>query len=193
MLVLKLGTEIPLAEPTEDFGFITWLDIAIREFDSANASPVGSARVAVLHCGEALNHGISMHDVLDEDSEGLARLDRIFFEDGSLRDEYGNGGGTDVLFFESLELQADWRGRNVEEAVARRVLDVWGQGCAIGVMPVNNEEEASRWEAIGFEGAQEPTAGEQGYVWLDLSLKHPRIVQADDKGHSFSIDPDDAV
>ncbi len=65
MLVLKLSTEIPLAEPNAEFGFITWLDVAIREFDSRNPAPVGTARVAVIHCGEALNHGVSMHDVLD--------------------------------------------------------------------------------------------------------------------------------
>jgi len=136
MLVLKLDTQIPLAEPTVSFGFVNWLDITIREFDSPNPAPVGTARVAVLLCGEALNHGVSMHDVLDHDGEhdgeGLGVLDGIFFAEGSLRDDYGNGVGADVLYFESLELRADWRGRNVEEAVARRVLDVWGRAARSG-------------------------------------------------------------
>ncbi len=193
MLVLKLGTEIPLAEPNAEFGFITWLDVTIREFDSQNLAPVGTARVAVIHCGEALNHGVSMHDVLDQDSEGLGVLDGIFFDDGSLKDDYGNGVGSDVLYFDSLELRLDWHGRNVEEAVVRRVLDTWGQGCAIGVMPVKNIAEISRWETIGFEVAHAPTSGEQGYLCMDLSLKHPRIAQTDDDGHRFGIDVDDPV
>src|SRR5262245_59375855 len=79
MLVLKFETEIPLAEPNEDFGFITWLSITIREFDSKTPGPVGSARVAVIHCGDALNKGVSIHDVLDQDSEGLAVLDGVLF------------------------------------------------------------------------------------------------------------------
>lgn len=193
MLVLKLGTEIPLAEPNAEFGFITWLDVTIREFDSQNPAPVGTARVAVIHCGEALNHGVSMHDVLDQDSEGLGVLDGIFFEDGSLKDDYGNGVGADVLYFDSLELRLDWHGRNVEEAFVRRVLDAWGQGCAIGVMPVKTTTEVSRWEAIGFDVAHEPTSTEPGYVCMDLSLKHPRIVQTDDDGHRFSVEADDTI
>jgi hypothetical protein len=193
MLVLKLDTQIPLAEPTASFGFINWLDISIREFDSSNPAPVGHARVAVLLCGEALNHGESMHEVLEEDSEGLGVLDGIFFEDGSLKDDYGNGVGSDLLYFDDLELRVDWHGRNVEEAVVRRVLDAWGQGCAIGVMPVKNADEASRWKRIGFVVAQEPSPTEQGYLYMDLSLKQPRVAQSDDEGHAFSIDADDLI
>lgn len=193
MLVLKLDTQIPLAEPTASFGFINWLDISIREFDSSNPAPVGHARVAVLLCGEALNHGESMHDVLDEDGEGLGVLDGIFFEDGSLNDEYGNGVGSDLLYFADLELRIDWHNRNVEEAVVRRVLDAWGQGCAIGVMPVKNAAEVSRWKALGFLVAKEPELTEPGYLYMDLSLKQPRVTQVDDEGHSFRVDADDLV
>ena len=53
---------------------------------------------------------------------------------------------------------------------------------------MKNAAEVSRWEAIGFEVAHEPTASERGYVYTDLSLKHPRIAQVDDDGHAFSID-----
>lgn len=120
-------------------------------------------------------------------------LDGIFFEEGSLKDEYGNGVGSDVLYVDSLELRLDWHGRNVEEAVVRRVLDSWGQGCAIGAMAVKNAAEVSRWKMISFEVAQASTSVEQGYVYMDLSLKHPRIAQADDDGHTFAIDVDEPV
>lgn len=193
MLVLKFATETPLAESSEEFGLVTRMDVTIREFDSTSTSPVGSARVAVIHCGEALNHGISIHDVLDQDSEELDTLDEILFEDGLLKEDYCNGVGSDVLYFEDLELQLDWHGHHVEEAIVRRILDDWGQGCAIGVLPINDADEAIRWKAMGFEIAQEPSGAEQGYMYIDLSLRHPRVLQADDKGHSFRIVDDDPV
>ena len=46
---------------------------------------------------------------------------------------------------------------------------------------------------MGFVVAHEPSTSESGYLWMDLSLKHPRVVQADEDGHRFSIDADDPV
>lgn len=191
MLVLKFETEIPLAEPNEEFGFVTWLTITIRQFDSATPAPVGTARVAVIHCGDALNKGVSIHDVLDEDSEGLGVLDGVFFEDGSLKEDYANGVGSDVLYVESLELRPEWQGRSIEEAITRRVFDAWGQGCAIGVLPIAASDDLPRWTLMGFEviGGSRETG--QRYAVMDLSLKHPRVVETDEEGHAFRVDPDD--
>jgi hypothetical protein len=190
MLVLKFETEIPLAEPNEEFGFITRLTITIRQFDSARPGPVGTARVAMIHCGDALNKGVSIHDVLDGDDEGLGVLDGILFEDGSLKEDYENGVGSDVLYVESLELRPEWRGRNIEEALTRRVFDTWGQGCAIGVVPVATSGDAPRWELMGFALVGGPDENAR-YAVMDLSLKHPRVVESEEGRHIFRVVPDD--
>lgn len=189
VLVLKVETEIPLADPNEDFGFVTRLAISVREFDSPTGTPIGTAEVALIHCAEALNKGVSISAVLDEDSEELAVLHGVFFEDDSLKEEYNNGVGLDVLYVETLELHPDWRGRKIEEAVVRRVFDVWGTGCAIGVMVLASPDESSRWEAMGFELVDdaEGTTSAALFVVMDLSLRQPMVVEADAPQHTFQL------
>jgi GNAT superfamily N-acetyltransferase len=191
-LVLKVETEIPLAEPNEDFGFVTRLAVTVREFDSPSGAPIGTAEVALIHCAEALNKGVSISDVLDEDSEELTALYGVFFEDDSLKEEYSNGVGLDVLYVAALELHPDWRGRKIEEAVVRRVFDVWGTGCAIGVMALASPDESSRWESMGFELVEdaedaESTTSAALFVFMKLSLRQPMVVEGDAPEHTFQL------
>lgn len=55
MLVLTLQTEMPLAEPNEEFGFVTWLDVSVRQFDAPTREPIGHARIAVIQVADAMN------------------------------------------------------------------------------------------------------------------------------------------
>jgi hypothetical protein len=189
VLVLKVETEIPLAEPNEDFGFVTRLAITVREFDSPTGAPIGTAEVALIRCADALNKGVSISEVLDEDSEELATLYGVFFEHDSLNEEYCSGVGLDVLYVEKLELHPEWHGRKIEEAVVRRVFDVWGAGCAIGVMALASPDESSRWEAMGFVPVEdaEATTSAALFLFMDLSLRQPLVVEAIAPEHSFQL------
>ena len=53
MLVLTIQTEMPLAEPNVEFGFVTWLAVSIRQFDAPTREPVGHARIAVIQVADA--------------------------------------------------------------------------------------------------------------------------------------------
>ena len=182
MLVLTLQTEMPLAEPNEEFGFVTWLDVTVRQFDAPTRESIGHARIAVIQVADAMNRGVAMRDVLDADSEELFGLDDVFFDDDEyLKPEYANGVGFNVMYFAEVELVPAWRGKRIEEALVRRVADTWGEGCAIAVVPVDDEGE--RWREMGFQ-ASEPTSR---YVYLDLSLVHPELVAADEQGHAFVV------
>lgn len=81
-------------------------------------------------------------------------------------------------------------GRSIEESITRRVFDAWGQGCAIGVLPIVAADDPSRWKVMGFELIGGSRDHEQRYAVMDLSLKHPRVVE-DEEGHAFRVDPDD--
>lgn len=190
VLILKVETQIPLTAPNETFGFITRLMVSIREFDAATRDPVGSAEVAVVHCAEALDKGVSIRSVLAEDSQDLDAIGGIFFEDDALKDEYENGVGMDLLYFEKLELAPAWQGRRIEEAIVRRVFDTWGPAAAIGIMPVASPDEAARWRVMGFEDVHEPDHLDSGFVFMDLSRRQPRVVETGTEGHAFDVDAD---
>jgi hypothetical protein len=187
MLVLKCSTEIAILEPSVDAGLVTWLEITVHDAESELA-PVGRARVAVIHGGEALNYGESIHDVLDADGQELADLDDVFFDKDGLKEKYENGMGSDLLYFADLELAAGWQNRMIEQAAARRITEVFGGGCSIAIMTVADLMEAERWEKVGFSMmALAPTASRVGYVAMDLSMKQPRIVERE--RDSFGVEP----
>jgi hypothetical protein len=191
VLIAELKTEIPLAEPDADSGLVTWLDIAIRQGDPDADVRVGSARLAIIQAAEAVDRGISLVDVLDADSDDLLSLHDVFFDDHGLKEDFTNGTGLNALYVSSIELMLPWRGRKIEEALVRRVSDLWGQGCAIAIMPLTNPDESRRWLDLGFVVARKPTRDQIGYAYLDLSLAAPEVVVADDDGDRFEIAPRD--
>lgn len=197
MLVLKFSAEATLMDRSADGGFITWIDVTIQVNDpnvevGRTEIEIGSGRLAMVHVAEAFNQGESLEDILDADSQEIYDLYEVFFKGRTLREPYENGDGMDVLYVADLELAAEWHDRLIEEAVVRRTIETWGGGCAIAVLPVNDLAEAHRWEAAGFGlMALAPKAQSSGYVAMDLSMKHPRIVEADAEGHRFRIEPAD--
>ena len=194
MLVLKCQTEIPLCEPSADGGYVQWIDVTVAQADT-DIGRIGSARVAIILGGPVMNHGESIHDVLDADSQELCDLDEVFYDDGHLKEAYENGEGQNVLYFSEIDIAPQWTGKMIEEVVVDRILDTLGNGCAIAVMPVSDKMEAARWEALGFtEMALAPRAMQTGYVARDQSLKQPRVREcgAGDDEDRFEIRPHDA-
>lgn len=189
MLVLRCSTELALIEPSADSGFVTWVDVALHKSE-VDISRVGSARFAIIHGGEVLNCGESMSDVLDADSQELHDLDDVFFDDNVLKESYQNGEGLDVLYFREIEVTELWRGRLIEEAIVHRIIHAYGGGCGIAVMPVEDRQEAERWERLGFKTlALAPRPSCVGYVAMDLSMKQPRVVDVEDRDDHFAIEP----
>lgn len=179
MLVLTIQTEMPLAEPNEQFGFVTWLDVSIRQFDAPTPEPIGHARIAVIQVADAMNRGVEIREVLSAESE-LFGLYHVFFDaDEYLKPDYANGSGFNAMYIAKIELVPVWRGKLIEQALVQRVTDTWGEGCAIAV--VSMDEAADMWRMIGFE-----VPGSRGpYAFLDLSLSHPKLVAADEQGDAF--------
>jgi hypothetical protein len=186
MLVLTLQTEMPLAEPNEEFGFVTWLDVSVRQFDAPTRESIGRARIALIQVADAMNRGAEIREVLAAAGDELFALHDVFFDDDEyLKPDYANGIGFNVMYFAEVELVSTWRGRRIEEALVRRVADTWGEGCAIAVVPVN-DEEIERWLDIGFKSPDSAST----FAYLDLSLAHPKMIALDDPGHAFAIQGD---
>ncbi len=185
MLMLSIANELPLANSDDASDLVTWMEIAIRSIGADDRTRIGTARVALLRIAEAFERGITVREVLDADSQDLLALHEVLFDDDdTLAGEQGTRPGLDVLYFASIDLLLPWRGRRIEEAIVRRVCDVWGRGCAIAVVPFIDADEAARWRKIGFVVAREPRE-HIGYAYLDLALDHPRLIAADD-GNSFA-------
>jgi len=180
MFRLKTSTITTLAQPTVDDGFVSWLDIEAEwSRDGEVDAIVGNARIALIYVGEANNYGQSIYDVLDTDSAQLEALYEVFFEGPWLKEAFANGGGADVLYFDNVATAPAFRNRGIEEALAQRVIEVWGQGCGIAVMPVGDEGEVAQWGRVGFTVARAPEAGSHGYCVADLSLSRPRVREVD--------------
>lgn len=182
-------------EPTVDGGFITWIDVTIHAKDESVEvgrveTEIGHVRIALVHAGEALNRAEPLGDILDADSQEMCDIYDVFFDGVTPRSPYDNGNGMDLLYVADLELATDWQGRMIEEAVVQRLVETWGGGCAVAVMSVADLVQAQRWEQAGFTMmALAPRAHHCGYVASDLSMKQPRVVEADEQGHRFRIAP----
>jgi hypothetical protein len=130
------------------------------------------------------NRGVEMREVLSADIDELFALYDVFIDDDEyLKPDHANGIGFNVMYFAKLELVPTWRGKRIEEALVRRVADTWGEGCAIAVVPLDDDVE--RWREIGFQ------APAPQYAFLDLSLAHPEVVAADDDGNTFRVSAGD--
>jgi hypothetical protein len=189
MLAITVRTEIPLAAPDIGFGLVTWLDVIVRQFDAPGSDAVAQARVAMIHVADAKNQGVSLRAVLETASAELLALYDVFFAtDNFLKEEFQNGFGWNLMYFQHLEVSEPWRGRTIEEAVVRRIVSACGDGSAIAVMPVPTDVEARRWHRVGFEAVRAPELQRVGYAYLDLAREHPKISSADDDGHRFEIE-----
>jgi len=160
MLTLTVRAETPLAEPDEDRGFVTWLDVNIERTDGESREVVGTRSRGVAPCRERCESRRCCPEILDADSEDLNALRDLFFgPDGDLDEQFVNGTGFDVLYFSTIELLLPWQRRTIEQALIRRLCDTFGESCAIAVLPIVESEDQSRWLPMGFQVARKPTSG----------------------------------
>jgi hypothetical protein len=177
----QISAELRLGEPDADAGLVTWFDILIVEPDEQGTNAnVGEARAALVHVGEALKVGEDLWCVLDADSGSLEALYSVYFDKDGFREEFAAGKGSDLLFFEDIEVKAPHESRNIELALVRRLCDSVGVGCELAVIEAATEAEAARWQRMGFELTQ--LGSTKGFMHLNLSRRRPRIVETDDRG-----------
>ena len=182
-----LETEIDLDEPTADAGFVTWFQVKLgtKDEDGALAEDIGWARVAVIHVGVA---GGELCEALDADSSNLETLYGLYFNDDWLKEEYAQGVGSEVIYFDDIHLEPSWQNRGIELAVVRRLCDTLGQGSDLAVVCFQKPEEAESWARMGFELTCQPESGGWGYMHLRMSLRHPLVRRTDDE-HGFRVVP----
>jgi hypothetical protein len=188
MLLLKTTSTTPLTEPNVEAGFVSWLEIEIQSTREDTAVAAGELHVAVIHLGEVMNRSASVYDVLDADSADLEALYGVFFEGSALKPEHDSGTGSDLLYFARVDVASGWHQRGLDEAAVKRVIETWGSGCTVAVMPVTDEGEAVQWGRLGFVPVRDPRPGVIGYSALDLSLKHPRVREVEDDVYRFVVD-----
>jgi len=214
---LRVATEIGLDEPNAGAGFVTWLDIDVladaedreeqegdddeqegdgdeqdepedEEEGEEEDEPIGRARVAIIHVNEALDHGENLVEVLDADSGELEALSGVYFEDGILLPKFAEDAiGANVLYIADVFIDEEWRRRNVDFALVRRLCDTLGAGCALAVLPYETEAEEEQWGRMGFQ-ITEPAAKGGGYMHLPLGLRNPRVVDREHTGR-FRVVP----
>jgi hypothetical protein len=167
MLVLTIQTEMPLAEPNEESGFVTWLDVSIRQFDAPTRELIGRARIAVIHVAAAMNRAVEIREVLSAEKELFGLYDVFFDRDEYLKADYANGVGFNVMYFAEIDLLPAWREKQIEQVLVQRVTEMWGEGCAMAILPL--AADFTPWSRMGFRRV------DRSYASLDLSLAHPRI------------------
>jgi hypothetical protein len=186
----QISAEVRLWEPDADAGLVTWFEILIVEPDEHGTNtPVGEARAALVHVGQALDLGEDLWCVLDADSGSLEALYSVYFDKDGFREEFAAGKGSDLLFIEDIEIKAPYEGRNVGLALVRRLCDTVGEGCELAVIEATNPAEAARWLRMGFELTE--VGSTKGFMHLNLSRRQPRIVETDDRG-SYRVVPNPA-
>lgn len=179
-------TELSLDEPTADQGLVTWLSVrVVEELDGREGAVAVRARVARIHVGVAADAGERLQEVLDVEGGELEALYATFFEEDWFLEQFTEGAGSDLLYLSDVRVEPEWRGRNVELALVRRLCDTLGQGCELAVVPNGGDVTADRWQRLGFSA----TSGEGArFLHLPLGHRQARVVLADDS-RSFRVVP----
>ncbi len=169
---LKVSAETTLGEPDVDCGFVTWFEVSVIDGYEGDERIIGTARAALIHVELAEGQVL---DALDADSSELEALYDVYFEDGSVREEFFEGLGTDLLYVTDIDTEDGYRERNVDFALVKRLTDSIGQGSILVVIPYQSFAEAERWAVLGFENST-PTRSE-GFMALNRAFVQPNVVE----------------
>jgi hypothetical protein len=184
---LTISGTIELDQPAGSASYATWLDVLIQN-DARSALQTGTtcgvARIAVVHVGE-------IADALGDICPALrgTRLEALadtYFEQGWYRDEFSEGAGIDLLFVESIAIDAAHQHKNLDLAAVRRLCDTLGSGCQLAVMPYGDALVASHWGRLGF--ALSTPGRTNGLMHMKLGYRHAKVVDATGSG-DFEVLP----
>ncbi|HET9958112.1 MAG TPA: hypothetical protein VFQ61_26635 [Polyangiaceae bacterium] len=186
---LSVDTDIELNEPHCGLGLVTWYRVRVTEKDRRGSfRTVGRLRAARLHLGLAADLNLPWERVFGTSLGELGALCRVFLnpEQDDLRPAFQVALGRDLMFIESVRMDTTRRGRNIELAAVRRLVDVLGAGCELAILPYASNAEALLWSRLGF---QVSTPGEEeGFMHLACGGEQPRTLETDVPGE-FQVVP----
>lgn len=181
---LSVTTEIDLDVRDQESGYVTWLDVELRE----GSRVYGSARVALVHVGELADAAGEVWPALH--GTRLEPLHDTYFSSGWYKDEYADGAGIDLLYIDRVTIDPAHDGKNLDLALVRRLCDTLGSGCQLAVVPYASADQAPRWAHLGF--AISTPGRSMGLMHMKLGYRHARVVDATGSGHYEVVSSADA-
>jgi hypothetical protein len=177
---LSISADIEL-DQAGNASYVTWLDIRIG--DSPERT-YGMARVAIVHVGEIADAHGDLYPALR--GTKLEALCDAYFSEGWYKDDFADGAGIDLIYVESIEIDASHQHKNLDLAMVRRLCDTLGSGCQLAVMPYRDALVAGRWGRLGFSLT---TPGRtSGLMHMKLGYRHAQVVDATGSG-DFEVLP----
>ncbi len=177
---LSINADIEL-DQTGPASYVTWFDVRIGD---SPQQTYGVARVAIVHVGEIAD----AHGDLDPALRGtqLESLCDAYFAEGWYKDDFADGAGIDLLYVESVEMDAAHQHRNLDLAMVRRLCDTLGSGCQLAVMPYRDALKAGHWGQLGF--ALTTPGRSSGLMHMKLGYRHAQVVDTTGSG-DFVVQP----
>lgn len=145
---------------------LLWVQTDVRVSDSDSDSDdvgvlVGSGRFAIVLAGDAYNKGRNIVDELDAVDQEMYDLASFIYDDSkeeyfSERLERWLGPASDVMYVQSVWVEPDHRGHNIEGLMIDNMFRVFGHGCDAIVL---------RCVPFGgsLDGGFEPTGSKDGF------------------------------
>lgn len=161
--------------------YVTWMDVRLGDGPTRT---YGTARVALVHVGEISDAVGDLYPALRGTS--LEPLCNAYFAEGWYKDEFADGAGIDLLFIESIEMDAGYENKNLDLAMVRRLCDTLGSGCQMAVMPYKSALVAGHWGRLGF--ALTTPGRSNGLMHMKLGYRHAQVVDANGTGE-FEVLP----
>jgi hypothetical protein len=187
---LTISGDIDLDQPAGNSHYVTWLDVRIanesNERPSLASAPCtyGIARIAIVHVGEIADALGDLYPALR--GTKLEALCDTYFSQGWYKDEFAEGAGIDLIYVESIEIDAAHQHKNLDLAMVRRLCDTVGSGCQLAVMPYDDAHGASHWGRLGF--ALTTPGRTNGLMHMKLGYRHAKVVDATGSG-DFEVMP----
>jgi hypothetical protein len=170
---LSVTTDIDLEGPAKS-GYVTWLDVRVGD----ERGCYGQARVALVHVGEIADAAGEIWPALH--GTRLEALHDVYFSQGWYKDDYADGAGIDLLYVESITLDEQYQGKNLDLALVRRLCDTLGSGCQLAVIAYGDAHGSTHWSRLGFSTSTEGRTA--GYMHLKLGYRHAQVVDMTGSG-----------
>jgi len=182
VMKLSISADIELDGPS-NASYVTWLDVRIGDSNRADQT-FGVARVAIVHVGEIADALGDLYPALH--GTKLESLASAYFAEGWYKDDFADGAGIDLLYVESVEIDAAHQHKNIELAMVRRLCDSIGSGCQLAVMPYRDAITAGHWGQLGF--ALTTPGRTAGLMHMKLGYRHAQVVDSTGSGE-FEVLP----
>lgn len=184
VMKLAVTTEIDLEGPPTT-GYVTWLNVEVTGDGRSCEAPlphepsrVRRARVAIVHVGELVDAEGEVRSALR--GTRIEAIYEEYFNQGWYKDEYADGAGIDLFFFDELTFDEHALQKNLDLALVRRLCDTLGSGCQLAVVPYRDAENSSRWAKLGFVVS---TPGRtHGLMHLKLGQHQTRLIDTSGRG-----------